>query len=114
MNKNYYEVLDTWAMEFTLTVIVKQKNNGWIQKITVIYRPNQRDRRGALWDEIMEISCRNKLPWVIRGDFNVVRYVEERKGGDQNTQNIEVFNEIISMTGLIEIPLNDGSLYGPT
>lgn len=92
-----YEVLDTWALEFTLTVIVKPKANDWIQKFTTTYEPNQRDRKGALWDEIMEISCRNELPWVIGGDFNVVRYVKERRWGDHNTHDREVFNKIISM-----------------
>lgn len=62
INKNFYEILDSWAMEFTLTVILKQKANGWIQKITTTYGPNQRDRRGVLWDEIMEISYTNELP----------------------------------------------------
>lgn len=28
----------------------------------------------------MEIRQSDKLPWVIGGDFNVVRFTEERKG----------------------------------
>lgn len=47
---------------------------------------------------------------MIGGDFNVVRYLEERRGGDHNTQNRESFNKIFSifsMIGLIEISLND-------
>lgn len=75
VTRNSSEVLNTWVMEFSLTLIVKQKSNDWIQKVTATYTPNHRDRRGALWEEIIEISCKNELSWVIGEDFNAVRYM---------------------------------------
>lgn len=73
--------MDSLAKKFTQTVIVRQRINGWVQKITAVYRPNQRDRRAALWNEILEINDHYNLLWVIGGDFNVVIFLEEREGG---------------------------------
>lgn len=84
VNQNGYETLNTYAKEFTLTVIIKQRSSDWIQRVTATYGPNHRDRRGTLWDEIYEIGILNSVPWVIEGDLNVIRYAEKRNDGDHN------------------------------
>lgn len=47
--------------------------------------------------------------WIIMGDFNFHRFVQNRNrpGGDMN--DIFLFNDMISNLGLIEIPLKDRS-----
>lgn len=83
VNRNRYKVLDVLPKEYTLTVIVKQRSDDWIQKITTTCSPNFRERRGTLWDEIRKIGRQDNYPWVIGGDFNVVRYRDEHKGGSE-------------------------------
>lgn len=49
--------------------------------MTVVYGPNRNDRRADLWNEIMMVRLRKLGPWVTGGDFNVVRFSEEKKKG---------------------------------
>lgn len=55
VNTNCYEILDTSAKEFILTVIVKQRSNGWIKKVTATYEPNHMDRRGHFWMKFLRL-----------------------------------------------------------
>lgn len=57
-----------------------------------------------MWNEIREIGRQNNLPWVIGGDFNVVRYMEESRR-DDNVPYRDAFNIIIDEMALLEIPL---------
>ena len=47
---------------------------------TFIYGHNTAPKRLSLWNDI--ISLRRSIPWIVLGDFNVVRFMNERLGGD--------------------------------
>jgi hypothetical protein len=43
--------------------------------------------------------------WLILGDFNFYRFMENRNRDGANMTDIATFNEIISYLGLIELPI---------
>jgi hypothetical protein len=43
--------------------------------------------------------------WLLVGDFNFMRYVEDMNKSGDDLNDIFIFNEIISYPGLVEIPL---------
>jgi hypothetical protein len=45
-----------------------------------VYGPNVDRERGLLWDELAGIRSWWGVPWVVGGDFNVVRFPSERFG----------------------------------
>lgn len=49
----------------------------------------------------------HNLSWVIGVDFNIVRFSEERLESDTNIGERVLFNELINITKLKEIPLYD-------
>lgn len=46
-------------------------------------------------------------PWVIGGNFNLVRFVEERRGGDTHHTDRQNFNELIDCLDLIDTHMSN-------
>lgn len=75
-----------------------------------IYAPCDRGGKRALWDSLVDLKDNiNSDFWCALGDFNAVRYPEERKGSGNpsNTQRMESaeFNEFIEGMEMLDIPL---------
>ena len=60
-----------------------------------VYGLNTSQERKELWRNIHQISrMASAFPWVLLGDFNVVRHPEERRGGATNWPTyMDDFNE---------------------
>ena len=77
------EVLDV-SMVFTsdqyihLSAVIIEKQIRF--QATFIYGHNTAPKRLPLWNDLL--SLRRSLPWILLGDFNVVRFMNERLGGD--------------------------------
>lgn len=63
--------------------------------MTIIYGPNSPKLRIDMWKEIRRIVEIVKHLWIIGGDFNVVRFVDDRLGGDRNNQKRATSIEVI-------------------
>lgn len=54
--------------------------------IATIYYSNKREERKSVWEALPSISLTtNSHSWVVMGDFNEIRYPEERQGSDIST-----------------------------
>lgn len=51
----------------------------------------------ALWD----------VPWCIGGDFNAIRFSQERRGGSKITRTMRGFNNFVKECALVDIPLQN-------
>ncbi|KAL2923165.1 Actin cytoskeleton-regulatory complex protein END3, partial [Bienertia sinuspersici] len=60
---------------------------------TFIYAFNEAIKREQLWQQLCELNSRQKGPWVLMGDFNVVMNSEERIGSNVRSRD---FNERIA------------------
>lgn len=58
-----------------------------------------------MWEELRRIRRNATGLWVVGGDFNVIRYANERLWGDTNDR--EEFNNLISDLHLIKVPMGD-------
>lgn len=85
---------------------MKNRQDDWEFIITAIYGPNNRTTKVSLWEEITEIGQRWNLPWVT-GDFNIVRFTEERGGGDTNVADGNQFNNTIRDLQLMDLLVVD-------
>jgi len=49
------------------------------------------------------------IPWTVRGDFNMIKSLEEKKGGKSRPdQDMEAFSEMITYQRLVDIPTRNG------
>ncbi|XP_050278001.1 uncharacterized protein LOC126719499 [Quercus robur] len=83
-----------------------------LEKLEVlgVYGPNDNNLRGDLWDELVGVQQYWNVPWCCFGDFNIVRFPSERRGGSRLTPAMEKFSEFIEDLNLIDLPL-EGESY---
>ncbi|XP_074288041.1 uncharacterized protein LOC141613199 [Silene latifolia] len=97
----------------SLNVQVQNKNSQWIHlsisqgahvlEITFVYGFNHLAQRLPLWDFLVSNAGCSSL-WLVLGDVNCVRTVEERISSDPpNVVAMNEFNEAIASAGLDEI-----------
>lgn len=79
--------------------------------MTAIYDFNDKNRRSEFWKEIRIIANKWDLPLIIIGDFNIIRFQEERKWWDGNGLDRDQFNSIIGELGMVEIPIANKGFY---
>ena len=75
-----------------LSVLIKESQTQLL--MTLIYALNYANERVPLWEEINSIApSAQQLPWIVLGDFNVVRHTSEKLGGDLSwTPDMDEFN----------------------
>ncbi|EOY08208.1 Uncharacterized protein TCM_022551 [Theobroma cacao] len=75
-----------------------------------IYAFNDKGKRKELWDELNELMSNMEVWWIIRGDFNTVRFEDEQIGTGNVGRSSAQFDEFINYTGLVDLPLK-GAKY---
>ncbi|GJZ60775.1 RNA-directed DNA polymerase, eukaryota [Tanacetum coccineum] len=88
---------------------------GWVPSsskllIISVYAPQDVTEKRVLRDYILHLIDRWDGDCVIMGDFNKVRTKQERYGSGFNVQGADAFNSFISLTSLVNLPL-DGYAY---
>ncbi|XP_035838746.1 uncharacterized protein LOC118486418 [Helianthus annuus] len=89
---------------FLLTMGVIKGINRAINIINV-YAPQKVPLKKALWEDIGVVLGSYTGWWVIMGDFNAVRFMEEKRNSNFNKNCASNFNEFIFENGLIEYDL---------
>jgi hypothetical protein len=58
---------------------------------------------------LFHLDIADDANWILLGDFNFYRFMENHNQPGANLSDIETFNEIISYLGLIELPIKGRS-----
>ncbi|GJR68224.1 putative RNA-directed DNA polymerase, eukaryota, reverse transcriptase zinc-binding domain protein [Tanacetum coccineum] len=69
-----------------------------------IYGPQSSSLKEPLWSSIENLINSFNIVWIIFGDFNVVRSVDERAGSIFDQREANAFNDFISRVGLFDFP----------
>lgn len=72
---------------------------------TSVYGPNNANDRGVFWAELNHVAGLWNHPWVVGGDFNVIRFPSEKKGGCSISSTMRDFNDWIRAQDLCDLPL---------
>ncbi|GLT87099.1 hypothetical protein SLE2022_051990 [Rubroshorea leprosula] len=70
-----------------------------------VYGPNDRQKRLKLWDELRIMITEEGGRWLIAGDFNAIRCLEERRGRIGESPDMKDFDGFIQSAGLIDIKM---------
>ena len=78
--------------------------------VTNVYGPKRLDDKIRFFTSLMDLRVRYAgLPWVIGGDFNMIRSLSEKKGGTRalNKESLafQIFSESMK---LVDIETNNG------
>ncbi|GJS67861.1 cytochrome P450 [Tanacetum coccineum] len=93
VDRNFVGVIGSW--------------NGLEGKIGIlnVYAPQASHLKEVLWSSIDSFLASVNAAWIIFGDFNVVRFQEERMGCRFIAGEANAFNDFISSRGLFDFPL---------
>ena len=73
-----------------------------------VYGPVIGNEKEDFWEELGAIRGRWDDPWCVGGDFNSVRFPEERRNAPNLTVEMRRFSEVIGELGLRDSPLTGG------
>lgn len=66
------------ASPSTLSIHLSDRASNLVLCITNVYAPSSPDLRPAFLDEFKSIAPTNGTPWLVCGDFNMIRYATEK------------------------------------
>ena len=73
-----------------------------------MYGPVIGSEKEDFWEELGAIRGRWDDPWCVGGDFNSVRFPEERRNAPNLIAEMRRFSEVIEELGLRDSPLTGG------
>jgi hypothetical protein len=97
----------TIAHRFSLTTVLSSTCSDQSLSITNVYAPADHRETNAFLDELLSLRPLISGPWLIVGDFNLVRSVDDKSNGIINTSLVNAFNDAIHSLGVQELPLLD-------
>jgi hypothetical protein len=107
INEDKLEIINQFLLTFSITLIFKNKTSGYVWMYSTIYGSTINSQRNIFWQELSHIRSISNLPWLIGGDFNVVRYRSEKKGRSFNHSISNKFNSFINTHQLIDLKMTD-------
>lgn len=86
--------------------VAAQHSFSW--NFTCLYAPHTRPERQSCWEEISTIRGLWEGPWVVCGDFNINRFMVERRNSTRISPSMSDISEWIEDMELIDPPPNGG------
>ncbi|RVW17271.1 Transposon TX1 uncharacterized 149 kDa protein [Vitis vinifera] len=102
------DVLEVEEGMFSVSCLFKNCIDGMRWVFTGVYGPVCRREREAFWEELGSIKGLWRDPWCVGGDFNMIRYPEERSRGGELSASMRRFNEVVEDLELKDYPLQGG------
>ena len=105
-------MLEVEKGQFLLSCKFKNCGDDFSWVFTTVYGPSIGPNKDCLWEGLGAIKGMWVKPWVIGGDFNIIRFPEERNREGRITMSMRRFSQIIDEQELKDIPLRGGDSLG--
>lgn len=93
------------AGQFSLSVVFKDIQLGHSWMFTGVYGPASSSNREEFWEELKGLKRTWPSPWVVGGDFDVIRFVDEKSSGGRINRSMRDFDEFVRYGNLRDSPL---------
>lgn len=104
-NNSIFTGTVTQIHKFALIINFTSIHNGDNRTLAAIYGPCAGPDKQEFVDWLNNLNILDDENWLLIGDFNLYRSIEDRNRDGANMNDIMLFNEIISEQRLQEIPL---------
>lgn len=95
----------TLKCDYSLTTALNFLADESMLTLTNIYAPARREDRPLFFTELTNVASTITGPWILIGDFNLIRSAEDKNSHSFDASEANHFNDLINNLGLIEIPL---------
>jgi hypothetical protein len=97
----------TDAHHFSLTTAFISATSEAAFTVTNVYAPSDHALTHEFVAEMVALAPAVSGPWIILGDFNLIRFPAEKNNGNFNPTLAGAFNAMIHSMALFELPLFD-------
>ncbi|XP_059671037.1 uncharacterized protein LOC132316579 [Cornus florida] len=105
----YRKNLDLSGLGLLIITLVQHIGSGSSFHVTAVYAANRASDRRELWKSLKVQYTKIQGPWLALGDWNMVRYNMEKKGGLRIPQSrLDEFNSVLYDIKMDDIPINNG------
>jgi exonuclease III len=88
-----------------MTVLAESNRDNTKFTLTNVYAPCDQAERSLFFQEMKEITIDTSIPWVLAGDFNIYRYVNEKINSNINWTAMDEFNTWINDMQLMNVDI---------
>ena len=92
-------------MEFSISATVTSLADGKVWMVSSVYGPQADQDKVRFLAELETLGEQVQAPWILNGDFNLVRHEEERSTGRANRSLVNKFRHTNNKLVLDEMPL---------
>lgn len=78
--KHSFELLNSFVTRHTCSVVLRQVAMGQVSVITTVYGPSREEDKMNFIEEVRGLGEHINQPWILTGDFNLVRWLVDRSG----------------------------------
>lgn len=105
--KRAFKLVAQWSTRHTITVRLQQTATGSFFTITNAYGPTVDSLKEGFITELSLAASLADSNWLLAGDFNLVRWLTDCSSCCSSFRLMELFNEFISQSGLMDVPLRN-------
>ena len=105
-----FDVVSCVQHKYILLINVFDKHNQVPWTVCTVYGAAHEDQKREFLVELAEVCSRIHGPYIVGGDFNILRHCGEKNKNWRNSPHVDMFNAIIYSLNLIEI-FTAGGLY---
>ena len=107
VNPSFFQVISFSHLSFSSTLILRSSMSDQNIAITNIYAPSSRALKQEFLNELLLIAQPDNSPWLLVGDFNLLRFPSDKNNAAFRQAEANAFNQTIDDLALIELPLLD-------
>ncbi|XP_078173997.1 uncharacterized protein LOC144567705 [Carex rostrata] len=83
------------------------QSTGVCTMYTTVYGPSVDSEKPSFLKELNRLAEMVNHPWIIAGDFNLLRWMTDRSTGATCFDLMDLFNQFIRTAGLVDVPLKN-------
>lgn len=103
---NHFDIGAIDEGDFYAKFLLRDKSNGFKFMLYMVYGSAQTQDKEAFLVEMANTCSHETLPYIIGGDFNIMRKAEDKSTNNFDTKWPTLFNAVIELLDLREISLS--------
>jgi hypothetical protein len=104
-DQNLWSLTNSIALHYSLTTTLASTISDCDFTVTNVYAPSDHRHSPAFLNELLSLLSLISGPWLIFGDFNLIRSPDDKNNGNLNLNLMNSFNLALDHLGVLEIPL---------
>lgn len=105
--KHAYTLQNSFTTRHTCTVVLKHPSTGSNFAVTTVYGSSRDEEKEEFIREVSNLANHISIPWIMSGDFNLVRWLVDRSGNMRGFGLMFEFNDLIRELQLIDVQLQN-------